>query len=259
MLENWDNAIVTDIHIAMHVAPNIGKAIHNNRPFHGFVINAATSDKIIHFSDGTSMPTGPNEVHYLPKGSSYRVEQIVSDGCWAINFDLLEEISEKPFNLKFRNPEAVLKIFKDAVVAWNEKQDIAVRKSIYEIILHIKKEQHRSYLSSGKELLIQPAVDRIKQDFARNDLSVRDLAALCGISEAYFRRIFADKFSMGPKEYIIRLRMDYAKRLLESGQFATNEIALMCGYLEPCHFSREFSKYTGLSPGAYSKNKKTDG
>ena len=259
MLENWDNVIVTDINIAVYVAPNAGKAIHNNRPFHGFVINAATADKIIHFSDGTVMPTGPNEVHYLPKGSSYRVESIVSGGCWAINFDLLDEINEPPFNLRFRNHESILKDFKAAVAGWNEKKEIAVRKSIYEIILHIKKEQHRSYVSSGKALLIQPAMDRIQQDFMKNDLSVRDLAALCGISEAYFRRIFTDKFSMGPKDYIIRLRMDHAKRLLESGQFTASEIALMCGYFEPCHFSREFSKYTGLSPGAYSKNKKTDG
>ena len=89
MLNTWDNAIITDINVAIYVAPNTGRPIHNNRPFHGFVINNGTSNKIIHFSDGISMHSGPNEVHYLPKGSSYRVENIISGGCWAINFDLL--------------------------------------------------------------------------------------------------------------------------------------------------------------------------
>ena len=253
MLENWDNTIVTDINIAIYVAPGTGKVIHSNRLFHGFVINDGSADKIIHFSDGTAMRTGPNEVHYLPKSSDYRVESIVSGGCWAINFDLLEEIHEKPFHVKFRNHEAVLRIFKDAVAAWNEKNVIFVRKSIYDIMLKIKKEQQRSYVPSEKERLIQPAVDMINRDFTKNDLSVNDLAELCGISEVYFRRIFTDKFSLSPKEYIIDLRIRHAKRLLESGQFSVSEIALMCGYFEPSHFSREFKKHCELSPAEYSK------
>ncbi|MBR5782628.1 MAG: helix-turn-helix transcriptional regulator [Clostridia bacterium] len=106
-------------------------------------------------------------------------------------------------------------------------------------------------MPSGKELLIQPAVDTINRDFTSNDLSVKDMARLCGISEAYFRRLFMDKFSLSPKEYIIKLRMEHAKRLLESGQFSVSEIALMCGYFEPCHFSREFKKHYGVSPAYY--------
>lgn len=37
MLESWDNAIVTNIGLAIYVAPAAGKAIHRDRPFHGFV------------------------------------------------------------------------------------------------------------------------------------------------------------------------------------------------------------------------------
>lgn len=251
----WDSAIVTDINIAIYVAPNTGKAIHNNRPFHGFVINSSVADKIIHFSDGTDLHTGPNELHYLPKGSSYRVDSIVSGGCWAINFDLLEEIVDVPFNIAFRNPDTVLKIFQDAVTAWNKQQLLFVRKSIYEIILKIKSEQQRNYLSSKKTVLIQPAIDMIQQNYLNSDLPVTHLAKLCGISDTYFRQIFYNIFSLNPKEYITRLRMQHAKNLLESNHFTVSEIALMCGYSEPCNFSREFSKNVGMSPAAYSKRK----
>lgn len=254
MLENWDNAVVTDINLAIYVAQGTGTPIHNNRGFHGFVINDGNADKKIHFSNGTVIKTGPYEVHYLPKGSSYRVENIDSGGCYAINFDLLEEIEEKPFNLKFRNHEYVLKDFKDAVAAWQEKDEFCnavIRKSIYSIIVKIRKEYSKNYMPSGKELLIKPAVDTINRNFTKNNLSVKELADLCGISEAYFRRIFIDKFSLTPKEYIINLRIEHAKRLLESGQFSVSETAQMCGYFEPCHFSREFSKHTGMSPNHF--------
>ena len=257
MFNNWDHVIVTHINMVTYVAPSPIKAIHKNRPFHGLVINDATADKIIHFSDGTAMRTGPNELHYLPKGSNYQVEVVVAGGCWAINFDLLDEMDEKPFNVKFRSHEAVLNLFQDAVAAWNEKEDLIIRKSVYDIIIKIKKELQRGYIPSGKEQLIQPAVDRINRDFTKNDLSVNDLAALCGISKAYFRRIFIEKFSLSPKEYIISLRLERARHLLESGQFSVSDIALMCGYFEPCHFSREFKKRYDLSPVEYVKATRT--
>lgn len=256
MLRDWDNAIVTDINLAIYVAPDIAVHIHNNRGFYGLVINDSTAEKEIYFSDGTVIKTGPNEVHYFPKGSSYHVETLVSGGCYAINFDLLDGIDEKPFNIKFRNHEAVLKDFKSAVDAWGEKNEFCntyIRECIYAIIIKINKEYRRSYMPKRKELLIKPAVDTIKRDFARCNLSVKQLAQLCGISEVYFRRLFIDEFSLSPKEYIINLRLEYAKRLLLSAQFSVSDIALMCGYFEPCHFSREFKKHFGISPAEYVK------
>ena len=258
MLENWNTAIVTEISLAIYVAPGAGKAIHHDRPFHGFVINDVTSSKNIYFSDGTVLHTGPNEVHYLPKGSSYRVESITQGGCWAINFGLLTEIDERPFALLFRNHETVLRLFREATAAWMERSELCcavIRKCVYEILIQLKKEQSRSYMPSEKERLIQPAVDLMNREFTRNDLSVKALAAQCRISEAYFRRIFADRFSVSPKAYITSLRLEHAKRLLQSAQFSVSEVAQMCGYFEPCHFSREFTKYAGVSPKGYAKAK----
>lgn len=256
MLKDWNNAVVTDIRLAIYVAPGTGKTIHQNRRFHGFVLNDGIASKKIHFSDGTVLLTGPNEIHYLPKGSTYRVEHIVPGGCWAINFDLLEDMVQPPFSLQFRNYEAVLKVFNDATDTWKTRPPLCnafIRKSIYDIIVKIENEQNLSYMPSHKERLIQPALDAIARDYTRNDLSVKAMANLCQISEAYFRRIFQKKFSVSPRQYIISLRMEYAKKLLLSNQVSVSEVAEMCGYFEPCHFSREFSRYTGVSPKAYSR------
>ncbi len=255
MISDWNNAIITDIAFAMYVKPGTGKPIHTNRPFHGFVINDVTSDKNIYFSDGTVLHVGPNEVHYLPKNSSYRIEKITPGGCWAINFDVLENINTKPFTLKFRNHEAVLKDFVDIVNAWKEKKIAIIRKCLYDIIIKIDTEINRTYTPLKKHMLIKPAVDLINQNFTENMLTIKELAEKCGITEAYFRRIFIDIYSLSPKEYIINLRIDYAKQLLETNEFSITEIALMCGYFEPCHFSREFKKRFGISPNEYAKQK----
>jgi AraC-like DNA-binding protein len=71
------------------------------------------------------------------------------------------------------------------------------------------------------------------------------------VSEVYLRKIFEKKFGVSPKEYMISLRMEYAKQLLSSGEVGVAEVAQMCGYAEPCHFSREFKKRFGISPKNY--------
>lgn len=262
MEKDWDQAVVTEIGLAMFVAPGTGRTLHRNRPFHGLVLNDAVASKRIHFEDGRVLVTGPGQVHYLPKGTTYRVENVVAGGCWAINFDLLEEWDEAPFSMSVRNHEGVLKLFKDAVDAWKTQSsgcNAFLRKTIYELILELKKEQRRSYLPGKTENLLRPALEVISRDFTSRELSVRELARVSRISEAYFRRIFKEKFLVSPKEYIIALRIEHAKKLLESGQVSVSQAAELCGYFEPCHFSREFLKHTGISPKDYSRAKNPGG
>ena len=87
----------------------------------------------------------------------------------------------------------------------------------------------------------------------RGKMSLRDFAAMCNISEAYFRRLFEAKFGVSPKEYIKEKRLGYAKQLLETGEVSIADTAFLCGYSENTHFSREFTKRVGVSPNEYKK------
>jgi AraC-like DNA-binding protein len=259
MKEEWSKAIITDVNIALYVPPGAGHKVHTNRPFHGFVINdTLASDKNYHFSDGQILKTRCSEIFYLPKGSSYQVETTGhQSGCWAINFSLHTEISDTPFSLLPKNPAVFIDLFKEATAAFQsakEDRDLILRKILYDIILKLRKEFARSYVSSTKRSLIQPALDQINHHFADNEMSVHSLAVCCGISDAYLRRLFADCLGVAPQDYITNRRIDYAKQLLQSGQFSVSEIAEMCGYSEPCHFSRVFTKLVGVSPRSFSKS-----
>jgi AraC-like DNA-binding protein len=252
MLEAWESAVISTIALAIHVRKSTGRIAHNNRPFHGFVLNDADSDKNYIFSDGRTLRTKPNSFFYLPKGSSYRVEEITRGTCYAINFDAT--LTDEPFAIEFRNPEPLFKLFKSAVSLFAARApfyEVEIRKILYELLLRAKEEAERKYVPESKERLLAPAVERIRETFTQNELSVSALASLCGISEAYFRRLFSDKYGLSPKDYIIHLRMELAKTLLSSGDFSVRETALQCGYAEPCHFSREFTRHVGLSPRSY--------
>lgn len=253
----WNDVVIGKVALAMYVPLGVGKSFHPNRPFHGLVLNDEGAVKEYCFSDGTVMRVEGGELFYLPKGSTYRVKSLADGGCYAINFDA--ELSDCPFSLRFRNREPLRNCFAGAVRAWNgdpTRRRHAVRRSLYDILLQMQSEADKSYLPEGRSALIAPALTRIAADYARNDLSVANLAAECGISEVYFRKIFLDRMGVSPKEYIIAMRIDYAKQLLASGQLSVGEVSNLCGYGEPCHFSREFTRRVGISPSRYSEGER---
>jgi YesN/AraC family two-component response regulator len=53
--------------------------------------------------------------------------------------------------------------------------------------------------------------------------------------------------------HVQNLRIEEAKRLLESGSIASDEIAALVGYDNPAFFRRLFKRCTGLTPGAYRR------
>ena len=253
MNELWKNIIITEIRVAVHVAPNTGKHIHKKRPYHGLVLNDSGSVKDYVFDDGRIMRTDENALFYLPKGSSYHVESHQIGGCYAINFDA--EIDDEPFCVKLKNYDSIKRSFRTACDEWRSNalsRNVAAMRALYNGIYLLQSEQKQGYIPSERSNLILPALDAIERDFTDPNLTVASLSSMCQMSEVYFRKIFLLGFGISPKEYLIGKRMEYAKQLLMLGEFEVSKIAELCGYSEPCHFSREFKKRFGVSPKNYS-------
>lgn len=96
---------------------------------------------------------------------------------------------------------------------------------------------------------------RIAKEYIRNNLSrnlkAKDVAAQVNLSEAYFAIYFKDKTGVNFRDYLLNVRMEYAKQMLKSHVANISEIAYRTGYQDYRSFSRAFKNETGMTPSEY--------
>jgi len=86
-------------------------------------------------------------------------------------------------------------------------------------------------------------------------LTLKRLAGMCHLSPTHFSHLFTAYLGEPPHSYLIRLRMEQAKKYLLSTHQTVSEIAALVGYDNPLYFSRLFKKHEGVSPLQYRQKK----
>jgi two-component system response regulator YesN len=92
----------------------------------------------------------------------------------------------------------------------------------------------------------------LKQNFKEN-LTLKEIAKIFYMHPAYLGQLFVKKFGVSFNEYLHQMRIEEAKRLMETTPLKTFEIALKIGYNHYHSFLQNFEKYTGIKPAEYRK------
>lgn len=100
-----------------------------------------------------------------------------------------------------------------------------------------------------KDLTIRNAQEYIEANYNRK-LSVNELSSKFALSKRSFIRRFKKATNNTPLEYIQRVRVEAAKKLLEQNTPVTDVIPQV-GYTDNKAFRTVFKKYSGLSPAVY--------
>lgn len=120
----------------------------------------------------------------------------------------------------------------------------------------VRREERSSQL---RDFYIQEAVHYIEQNYQR-DLTVEELAGVCGLNRSYFSKLFREIMGCPPQEFVIRMRLGRAADLMKTRNSSIGEISTMCGYPNQLHFSRAFKKRYGISPREWrAQNKLVSG
>jgi len=102
------------------------------------------------------------------------------------------------------------------------------------------------------DLAIQKAQEYIESNY-QEKLSVEQIAAKVHLNARSFLRRFKKATFNTPLEYIQRVKIEAAKKQLESTSKSILEVMYFIGYNDEKAFRTTFRKYSGLSPKAYQK------
>lgn len=86
-----------------------------------------------------------------------------------------------------------------------------------------------------------------------NDISVKDVADYVHLSPEYFSKLFKKETDENVKNFILRIKVDAAKDLLENPNIPVSIVASELGYSNFSHFTQMFKKHENVTPSEYRK------
>jgi transcriptional regulator GlxA family with amidase domain len=97
---------------------------------------------------------------------------------------------------------------------------------------------------------IKRAQEFIEQNITEK-ITIEDLSEKFAIGRRHFERRFKKATNNSPIEYIQRVRIEAAKKKLESSPLNVSQVMYEVGYSDPKAFRSTFKKITGISPADY--------
>ncbi|WP_309122528.1 response regulator transcription factor [Paenibacillus sp.] len=114
---------------------------------------------------------------------------------------------------------------------------------------YIHETQSQQRLGSSK---IKQLMDYISEHYAE-PLSLGEMAKRFHFSPSYLSSYFASRTNEGFAEYVNKVRVEEACKLLSKDAAAISEISGMVGYSDHSYFCKVFKKHMGLSPSQYRR------
>jgi AraC family transcriptional regulator len=84
-------------------------------------------------------------------------------------------------------------------------------------------------------------------------ISLVDLATCLHLSVPHFERMFRATTHRPPYRYVLELRLEWARVLLERTRLPLAEVAHQCGFSSQSHFTAHFTRHVGVSPARFAR------
>ncbi|NLO85810.1 MAG: helix-turn-helix transcriptional regulator [Clostridiales bacterium] len=99
--------------------------------------------------------------------------------------------------------------------------------------------------------VIDDVLAYVQKNYKSPDISIGNIASEYNISISYISRQFKHTYGIGLLDYIHKLRINDAKRLLDDPRMTIKDIAAQVGYISCLTMSRCFRRYEGILPSEY--------
>jgi AraC-like DNA-binding protein len=176
----------------------------------------------------------------LPEFTHVRKAVELSEQGIHIVGDTLNEASSMMLKLPYLAP------FERMMHFWNLMDIIGKSQSI-------KKLASEEYMKS-RFLPINKRIQEIHEFLMKNyreEINLEQLAGLTNMAPGSICRYFKGQTGMTIFEYLLRIRVDFACKMLMDPDLAITAVCLDSGFNNLSHFNRQFKKFTGTTPTLY--------
>ncbi|MBA2480209.1 MAG: AraC family transcriptional regulator [Planctomycetes bacterium] len=213
---------------------------------------------------GTPMRCAANSVWFMPKDRPYGYQVDPAHGTWEyqwIEFDGAMVASlMRMLGLAERSHVpgcgAAEPLIRQLVTMFAERGDAALHEAggvLMQIMAVIEACARRGDEGRSPAARIDALVKRALADRLGEDVDLAGVAELAGVSPHHLVRVFTKLNGTSPMSYLAHLRANRAKILLQRPELNITEIGRAVGYPRVPHFSRMFSRETGMSPRAFRR------
>lgn len=203
----------------------------------------------------TSVTAKAGDVVFLPKNSYYSAVFEAEADDYLINFDSTDG------ELSLRYP---LILFNNAAAGCNEGFSCIIEEALYADLTSLRLRGQfyllldiivKSMLAGGSSQgeTVEKAKAMLREHY---ELSISEIANICGVSESALRKLFKAEVGASPNEYRLNLKLNRAKYLLEATDMTVFEISNALNFYDAAAFCKLFKKYTGITPRCFAENKR---
>ena len=156
-----------------------------------------------------------------------------------LNRRLMEYYNEQQPLLEMQRLEAEIK----------QISDLEGLKNYFEQLIESLIDDISNDAQEKKVEIVETVKDYIRENY-NEDISLDEVADYISFSKYYLSKLFKKVEGINYKNYLIKVRMEAAKKRLKKGD-KIKVVASEVGYSDRNYFSRAFKKYTGISPGKF--------
>lgn len=203
------------------------------------------------FDSGERLHAGTGDIIFVPKDVGYFIDSHVEEHVICIHFDMPTRLGPAVF--KPEDKEVFFSLFMKLLDVWSAKAPgymfsaAAVMNNIMKNAVRQNARQSEQANGAQHAIFLQ-AKKLIEANYTSSELTVHGIARKCNISDIYLRKIFDKFLDISPKQYIDKLRIEYAAELLGTGYYSVADVAEKCGIPNTKHFSTFYKSKTGTPP-----------
>jgi AraC family transcriptional regulator len=158
------------------------------------------------------------------------------------------ELGEQELANMARHPDAsfnLLKMYREAALA-DHFSATSIQMLLLELISETKE------LRQKQSAWLKTVIDFLHDNWQQHP-SLTELAAISGVNPFTVSKHFSKYMGCTLGEYMRKLKVQQALRLIHSGNIPLTEVAYFCGFADQSHFTRNFRGLTHFLPKTYQK------